>query len=349
MRFNTFFPPYPSAAFDRFCDAVIERKRVPFSTYVAVTGECPYACEHCSYAGRADAPMSRQMLLDVVRQVKDLGTCTVGFTGGEPLLCEHLEDAIAAAGPEMATLVFTSGHGLDAARAGRLAEAGVTCVTVGIEASEAPAHDAVRQSPGSFEQAREAVAAGNAAGLYTAVSTTALRDRVASGELERMVDLAADWGAREFRVLAPVATGGIAGCAAAMLSANELRQLKDLHIRHNRNRKGPVVACFAYLESDEMFGCGAGYHHLFIDAAGNACPCDLTPLSFGNLTDEPLADIWQRMAAHFPRPRRGCLMRTLTQHIDPAEPLPMPPNVSRALCPPPATDAPLPEGYRRLF
>jgi radical SAM protein with 4Fe4S-binding SPASM domain len=31
-----------------------------------------------------------------------------------------------------------------------------------------------------------------------------------------------------------------------------------------------------------MFGCGAGFHHLFIDALGNVCPCDLTPLKLGN-------------------------------------------------------------------
>ncbi|GAH56345.1 unnamed protein product, partial [marine sediment metagenome] len=41
LRINTFFPPYPSQAFDRFCRAVVERRRVPFSTYLAVTHDCP--------------------------------------------------------------------------------------------------------------------------------------------------------------------------------------------------------------------------------------------------------------------------------------------------------------------
>ncbi len=348
VRFNTFFPPYPSLAFDRFCQAVIERRRVPFSTYIAVTGRCPFACEHCSYARREAADMPATVLLDLVRQVKELGTCTIGFTGGEPLLHKGLEAAVAAAGPQMASIVFTTGAGLDAARARSLAHAGATCVTVGIESATAAAHDAARKGGGSFEQARAAVAAGNAAGLYMAVSTTALRDRIASGELERMYALAADWGAREFRVLAPVATGGIAGCAAAMLDDHELAYLKDFHGRCNRRRGGPVVASFAHLESAEMFGCGAGYHHLFIDAAGNVCPCDLTPLSFGNIHQRPLAEIWQQMAAHFPRPRCGCLMGKIGEKVAADQTLPLLPQQSRQMIPPPA-DEPLPQGYRRLL
>ncbi|MCE5325422.1 MAG: radical SAM protein [Planctomycetaceae bacterium] len=348
VRFNSFFPPYPSQAFERFCNAVVGRRRVPFSTYIAVTGRCPFACEHCSYARREATDMPTDTLLDVVRQVKELGTCTIGFTGGEPLLHEGLEAAVATAGPQMASIVFTTGAGLHTDRARSLARAGVACVTVGIESADAATHDAARKSDGSFKQARAAVAAGNAAGLYMAVSTTALRDRIASGELERMYALAQAWGAREFRVLAPVATGGIAGCAAAMLGANELAYLKDFHRRCNRRRGGPVVASFAHLESAEMFGCGAGYHHLFIDAACNVCPCDLTPLSFGNIHEQPLADIWAQMGEYFPRPRCGCLMGKIGGAINAGASLPIPPQQSRQMIPP-AADEPLPGGYRRLI
>ena len=52
VRINTFFPPHPSPAFDRFCKHVIARRRVPYSVYVAVTPRCPFTCDHCSYANR---------------------------------------------------------------------------------------------------------------------------------------------------------------------------------------------------------------------------------------------------------------------------------------------------------
>ena len=350
-RINTFFPPYPSPAFDRFCEAVIGRRRVPFSTYLAVTGRCPYRCPHCSYAGRGEGELPTRRMLDLIGQIKAIGTCTLGLTGGEPMLRDDLPELLAAAGPEMASILFTTGHRLDAPAARRLAEARLTCVTVGIESADPARHDKVRGRGGSFEEARAAVAACREAGLYTAVSTVATRRKLAGGELERMYDLAAEWGVGEFRVLAPVATGGWLACAAEMLSPQERAEAAAFHVRHNRRRVGPAVASFAYLESAELFGCGAGYHHLFIDAAGNVCPCDLTPLSFGNVTAEPLVEIWSRMAHHFPRPRCRCLMADLAGRLPDGAALPLPPAQSQRLCPPrPAGEkAPLPEAYRRLL
>ena len=49
------------------------------------------------------------------------------------------------------------------------------------------------------------------AGIYTAISTIATHERLQSGELERMYQLGRSWGVSEFRILAPVATGGRSG------------------------------------------------------------------------------------------------------------------------------------------
>lgn len=349
-RINTFFPPYPSQAFDRFCRAVIDRSRTPYSTYVAVTGRCPFHCAHCSYAGRRDRHLDTAQMLDVIEQVKRLGTCTLGFTGGEPLLRDDLEAFIRAAAPEMACVLFTTGYGLDRSRAASLAAAGVTCVTIGLESEQAAVHDAVRDMAGSFGQAQQAAEHCRTEGIYTAISTIATRERLSDGTLDRMYQLGCDWGMGEFRILAPVATGAWAGCGAAMLNADELRQLRALHIAYNKRRSGPAVACFAYLESEELFGCGAGFHHLFIDADGEVCPCDLTPMSFGSVRDESLVEIWRRMGAFFPTPRCGCLMNTLADRFERGDTsLPLPRERSEQLCASCTRGERLPEGYRRLL
>jgi len=350
IRINTFFPPYPSHAFDRFCRNVIERCRAPYSTYLAATGACPFHCEHCSYAGRDNGQLSTEQMLELVKQVKSLGTCTLGLTGGEPLLRDDLEEIIAAAGPEMVCIAFTTGHKLDTARAKRLAAAGVSCVTVGIESSNPQDHDRIRGVNGSFAEAESAVQACKQAGIYTAISTIGTREKIANGDLEAMYKLGNKWGGSEFRILAPVATGAWTGCGTAMLTPEELKALIDFHIEHNRQRQGPAIASFAYLESDELFGCGAGFHHLFIDANGWVCPCDLTPLSFGKVTEEPLLEIWKRMNQYFPLPRRGCLMGKLVGKLDDQPSiLPLPREQSESLCADCLSNGPLPEGYRRLF
>jgi MoaA/NifB/PqqE/SkfB family radical SAM enzyme len=374
-RINSFFPPFPSQAFERFRRAVIERRRVPVNAYLAVTSRCPYRCRHCSLAGREGEELTTDQWLDVIRKLKRLGACTVGFTGGEPMLRNDLPELIAAAKPEMATILFTTGYNLAAAEAQALKQAGLDCVTVGIESSDKTEHNAIRMGKNkdaagkdsrranvigdSFASASIAVAACQQEGLYTAISTIGTRRRLSDGELERMYELARRWGVKEFRLLAPVATGAQAGCDGFMLNDEEYNALAEFHVRHNRantswrildrmSKPRPAVASFAYLESAEVFGCGAGYHHLFIDATGEICPCDLTPLSFGNVLHEPLADVWRRMGEHFPRPRRTCLMRKLANRLA-GETLPLSPEKSKELCPPPDPNAHLPEGYRRLL
>jgi MoaA/NifB/PqqE/SkfB family radical SAM enzyme len=349
IRVNTFFPTFPSQAFDRFLKAVIQRRRVPYSTYIAITSQCPFHCGHCSYGRRNPANLSQRQMMDIIGQVKAMGGATVGFTGGEPLLVPWLEELIAACSPEMATIVFTTGHGLDAPRAAALARAGLGCLTVGVESSDPALHDRVRGAK-SFEEARLAVRTSLDAGLYTALSTIGTKEKIITGDLDRLYDLAASWGVGELRVLAPVASGGAAGCQAFMLSPENRQALYDFHVQRNRAGAGPAVASFAYLESQDMFGCGAGYHHLFIDAAGEVCPCDLTPLSMGNACQEPLREIWARMAEHFSKPRTHCLMGHVAALLLQGDAtLPLPPETSERILSAIPHDGALPGAYKRLL
>jgi MoaA/NifB/PqqE/SkfB family radical SAM enzyme len=79
-------------------------------------------------------------------------------------------------------------------------------------------------------------------------------------------------------------------------------------------------------------GCIAGYQTLFIDASGEICPCDFTPLSFGNIKETPITEIWTQMKEYFPRPRTDCLMRDIAEKID-SSILPLSPNESKKIIP----------------
>ncbi len=107
---NTFFPPYPSKAFDKLLDAVIGRERVPYSTYFAVTDECPYRCAHCSYGMHKKGRVDTKRAIEVIEQIKSIGTVTIGFTGGEPLMRDDIVELTAGAGDDTASIIFTTGH-----------------------------------------------------------------------------------------------------------------------------------------------------------------------------------------------------------------------------------------------
>lgn len=345
--FNTFLPPYRTPAFRRLCGNLYFRRRVPNSMYIAVTHRCPCRCPHCSYGHRDRAEVPRDQLLSVIRQARELGACIIGITGGEPLLRRDLADLIASVSQDTTTMIFTTGYGLTTERAKELAQAGLAWVCIGLEAASAEEHERVRGVPGCFAWVRQAVEACHAAGLYPSVSTIGFTERIANGELERIYQLCREWGIAEFRIPIPIATGGIAGCMGQMLGERDLQALYDFHLEHNARRDdGPLVTSFAYIESKDMFGCGAGYHHLYVDAAGEVCPCDVTPLSFGNVYQRPLKEIWEEMKPLFPRPRCGCMMAEAGKHIPCAAKLPLPPQQSCGLIQPPSRSMPLPGIYR---
>jgi MoaA/NifB/PqqE/SkfB family radical SAM enzyme len=412
MHINSFFPPYPSEAFGRFMQAAIERKRIPYSAYFAVTDECPFHCPHCSYAGRPPGRMDTREAKRVIDQLLDIGTVTIGFTGGEPLMREDIAELVAFASgrrrlttentekkirnskpeirnnietekqsndrnegrvsleqlkvsredidgvrrdeglPGAATILFTTGHGLTAELGVKLKDAGLDCIMIGMESAKAGVHDVVRGVEGSYQEALRATNTAKVAGLYTAISTVGTREKFASGDIRALAELAARVGAQEFRVLEPIPTGRMAGETEAMLDKDDSRRLAEFHIDWNRRGRGPAIAAFSYLESDEMFGCGAGYHHLFVDAVGNVCPCDLTPLSFGNLLEKPLEEIWAEMGEVFGKPRCGCLMKDICkadETIGKAARLPLGRGESFGVCRKCKKETALPAIYKRLF
>ena len=45
---------------------------------------------------------------------------------------------------------------------------------------------------------------------------------------------------------------------------------------------------------------------MFIDSQGNVCPCDFTMLSFGNILERPIQEIWEETSKHFCIPGPAC-------------------------------------------
>jgi hypothetical protein len=138
-------------------------------------------------------------------------------------------------------------------------------------------------------------------------------------------------GALEVHVLEPSASGKLTGQTDVLLTAGERRQLLAYQEEVAHDDSLPILSSFSYLESPEAFGCGAGLMHIYIDGGGEVCPCNLVPLSFGNLTGEPFGQILKRMGCHFCQPRTGCVGRQLARHF-PEVGLPAAPEKSRAIC-----------------
>ena len=92
-----------------------------------------------------------------------------------------------------------------------------------------------------------------------------------------------------------VPTGAFLNERDLVLSPDDRAAIRELVKAQNASPTGPAVMGQSWVNSPEGFGCFAGFYQLYVSANGDVAPCDFTPISFGNVRDEPLGKIWRRM------------------------------------------------------
>ena len=332
---NTHFPPYPSGAFDNlaehFASVGDSAERSLYSVTCAVTNRCPYNCWHCYNAGRSQEDLSLERLALLAAELQSLGVVMVTLTGGEPLLRNDLAQIVASFDDRTCTILNTTGHGLTAAGACALADAGLFALGVSVDSRQEAEHDRLRGKDGAFRTAVDALEMATDAGLYPYVISVATRQFLEPDTFMPFMEFASRLGAREVHLLEPSATGKLAGDRDVLLSAAERQSIFDYQEQIAAREDLPILSSFAYLEGPDAFGCGAGLTHLYIDGSGEVCPCNLVPLSFGNVQQNGLASSLDRMAEYFRVPRTTCVGCTLAEHV-PEGKCPTEPYISAELC-----------------
>ncbi|MHC4176956.1 MAG: methyltransferase domain-containing protein, partial [Planctomycetota bacterium] len=233
------------------------------------------------------------------------------LTGGEPLLRDDLEEIAGLFDDRSCLVLGTTGAGLTPQRARRLRDNGLFAVGVSLDSIYEEEHDRLRGHTGAFRTAVEALRIAGQTGMYPYVVAVATREFLQPGNFIPFMQFAAECGALEVHLLEPSAAGKLAGRTDVLLSGDQRRLILDYQKELAEDDQLPILSSYAYLEASEAFGCGAGLTHLYIDGSGEVYPCQMVPLSFGNVAREPLARILQGMAAHFRKPRAGCVGRLL--------------------------------------
>jgi len=310
---NSFLPPFPGRGFDRIFENLLPGDSFrPHSAFLSLTSDCPADCSYCSAKNRrAGRQFDRAEWLDVIEQVHRLRPSLIGLTGGEPLVREDLRDLVRAAYEGGAEVVlFTSGLGATQARLDTLRNAGLWAVGVSLDHTRPDVVNRTCRTPGAFDAARAALEMSRRAGLYTFISAVPDRRAVLAGEHRRLYGLARRLGIDELRLTEPMPCGRLAlDGHERLLGPRQVAELRRFHREMNHHAQGPKVCASNQVESPEFIGCVAGTFHLYVDASGEVCPCDFTPLSFGSVREESLEVIWRRMTRAMHLPRRRCFIQ----------------------------------------
>jgi GTP 3',8-cyclase len=140
---------------------------------VSITDRCNYKCVYCR-TGSEGAQFAELALADYLRIIKvfvGLGIEKVRLTGGEPLLRRDLVALVTElaglrtlSGQPLDLALTTNGH-LLAELAGPLAQAGLSRITVSMDAVEPHTFERITRVPGSFEKVLAGLRAAQRAGL----------------------------------------------------------------------------------------------------------------------------------------------------------------------------------------
>ena len=308
--FSTWIPPAPSQAFDRMLSAqvaALTRRSVPDQFSIAVMRACPNDCIHCSAPSRQGEILESAVVKGAISQALDMGSYLITFDGGEPMLRKDLPDLVSSVGERAIATSFTSGYHLTPEMARRLKEAGLYAVRISIDSPLEKEHDRVRGRCGAYRDALDGVKNALEAGLLVDLFMVTSPHNI--DHLEDAFSLATNLCVHELSLYEIVAVGRWASHEDEVLTSADVLRLERFHKEKNRS-SGPRVSALPYLLGPEMFGCFAGRRWIHVDGAGEALPCAYMPLSFGNIKEKSLKEIWKEMTRYqWFKGRCSCQMR----------------------------------------
>ena len=289
MVANTFAPPVGSRPMFRALKGLVKSQLMPFPFPVAmtfaVTYNCQCKCVHCS-AGRHLQKDQKELSTEEAKKLIDdaqkLGVSIIAFTGGEPLIREDIYELISHVDHKKAMpVMFTNGQFLTDENVDKLFEAGLYSLFLSIDSPDAKEHNKLRGMPGLFETAIEGLKKIKLKGIFAGFSSYATRSATKRGIYKRLHDLAKDLGLHNIILFDCVPTGNMLHDTSEMLTFLSSQSWQN--------------SVEAYLSG---IGCLAANIQYYASAYGDICPCDFSPLSFGNVRKESLKKIWMRMVKH---------------------------------------------------
>ena len=291
------------------------KERIPAAATIACTYACQLNCIHCSAVKHKNAKakfLSADQLKKIIDETIDMGCVNIIFTGGEPLLLKSIYDLIRHVDKERATAVmFTNGEYLTKENVAKLKDAGLYGAFISMDSPWPEEHEELRRRPGLFDDVQEGVKNLKEAGVIVGFSSYMTHDRLARGGLAKIMDVGRDLGIGEITMFDAVPTGALIKAKDVLLTPGDKELIIKESLRYFKIPEYPTLTAQAYVNSPQSMGCFAAYNQYYMTAYGELCPCDFTPISFGNVVTEGVKTVWDRMTNHplYKRRHASCRMQ----------------------------------------
>ncbi len=281
----------------------LDGQGIPLWLSLELTYRCPLKCSWCNnpldfedYSSRELSTAEWKKVLDDARA---LGALQLGFTGGEPMLRDDLEELVGHADRiGFYTNLITSGIGLTEERLLALKAAGLKHIQLSVQASRPELTDALvgaRAHAGKMEVARLI----KKHGFPMVLNVPVFKQNI--GEIDAMIAWAAELG------IEYIEFANIQYYNWALMNRDELMptlaQVREAEAVVNRWRQKLGNTMTIYFVIPDYYegrpkACmnGWGAIHLTVAPDGVAMPCQearvIPGLQFDSVREKPLAWIW---------------------------------------------------------
>ncbi|OGF47798.1 MAG: hypothetical protein A2452_09745 [Candidatus Firestonebacteria bacterium RIFOXYC2_FULL_39_67] len=326
---STNFSPLPSKSYNSALRRFVQMSKgefIPFSAYFAVTDRCPYDCWYCSNGGKTDKKdLSTEETKKIIKILQAVGVSCIGFSGGEPLEREDINELIKSVDARSYSILFTTGYGLTQEKAFELRNAGLQALVVSLDSHIKEEQNISKSNDKAYENAVNAVKCSVEAGIYTALNMVISKDMLYSDKKNEYLKFAGEIGVHELRILEPSPCGKLFSGEYEKFTEEDRMKIREFQYEVNKDPNLPKVMAYAHATSDGIFGCGAGIYHMHVTAKGEVTPCDLVQVAAGNLLKESFADIMKRMREFIPRPSEYCISKGVAEKANwnPSKGLPL--------------------------
>jgi radical SAM protein with 4Fe4S-binding SPASM domain len=261
---------------------------IPHDVVLELTHRCNFRCDHCYVACHEETDrLPTPRILDLLDELADLGTLYLTVSGGEPLLREDWLAVVRRARERgFRVRLFTNGSLVDRAVARALADLFVA-VEVTMYSTSETVFDRLTGTAGSFVATRRGIDALAEAGVEFVLKTPLLAENL--DDASAVHELAARLG-----VLCRTDPRIVHHQGGSTLPLRHRLDEETLVPYYSGANSG--LSCASLLDDGSRDSgplCAAGNRHACITARGDVLPCNVFPVSAGNVTKESFRAIWE--------------------------------------------------------
>ncbi|ENU09256.1 pyrroloquinoline quinone biosynthesis protein PqqE [Acinetobacter calcoaceticus] len=280
---------------------------LPLWLLAELTYRCPLQCPYCSnpldYAQHKNE-LTTQEWFDVFDQARQMGAVQLGFSGGEPLVRQDLEELVAHAHQQgFYTNLITSGMGLTEQRIADLKQAGLDHIQVSFQASDPVVNDALAGSKHAFEQKYEMCRLVKKYDYPMVLNFVIHRHNI--DQIEQIIELCLELNADTVELAICQFYGWAFLNRQGLLPTQEqLIRAERITNEYREKLKAQTHPCKLIFVVPDYYeerpkACMNGWGKIFFTVApdGMALPCHAArqlPISFPNVREHTLSDIWYK-------------------------------------------------------